>query len=131
MEDPTIGHQCEAVGQTPDPMVTRWCPMCVGTGRQRDNGGELVTCVTCAGRGLLEDRCEAAHVEDRRPCEGRSDAVRIIDREGNQAWGCVLHGAKLLASLDNARVIVGTVDGAAIETYQRARDIKPFDFGRS
>lgn len=73
-------------------------------------------------------QCPAAHVEDHRPCEGPSDAVRIVDRVGGEVSGCVRHGAVLLASLDGARVFPGSVGGAAIEVYARAQRRRPFDF---
>lgn len=74
------------------------------------------------------DRCAAAHVEDPRRCDGPADAVRIRDREGAEAAGCVLHGAVLLASLDGGTVHPGSVAGAATKTFQRAAALRPFLF---
>jgi hypothetical protein len=74
-------------------------------------------------------RCQAAHPDDPTPCAGPPDAMRIIDAAGEQASGCVHHGAVMLASLVGARVYPGSVDGAAIAAYQRAQARRPFDFG--
>ena len=74
-------------------------------------------------------RCEAAHVEDKRPCEGPPTAVRIVDRTDAEATGCLLHGAALLASIEGGRVY--PLDGSAIEVYQRAQTMRPFDFARA
>jgi hypothetical protein len=76
------------------------------------------------------DRCAAAHVEDPRGCDGPADAVRIVDRTGEQTTGCVRHGAGLLASLAGGRVYPGSVEGAAIEAYRVARTVRPFEFLR-
>ncbi len=80
----------------------------------------------------IVDRCAAAHAEDARGCEGSREAVRIVDLTGGETTGCVLHGAVLLASLVEARVYPGSGDpgGAAIEVYQRAQSLEPFDFLR-
>jgi len=76
------------------------------------------------------DRCLTAHVDDRRPCEGQQDAVRIIDRFGDRTPACVLHGAVALASLHGARVHpFNGPDGSAIAVYNRAQGLRPFDFG--
>lgn len=78
----------------------------------------------------MPDRCAAAHPEDRSACEGPLDAVRVVDQAGAAVSGCVRHGAALLASLDGGRVYPDSVQGAAIETYKRAQDLRPFEFGR-
>lgn len=75
------------------------------------------------------DRCAAAHREDHSPCEGPLDAVRVVDQYGMSASGCVRHGAVLLASIQDGRVYPGSVEGAAVETYQRAQQLGPFQFG--
>lgn len=74
--------------------------------------------------------CPAAHPEDRRPCDGPTDAVRITDSTGTETLGCIRHGAALLASMDGARVHPGPGDtgNAAITTYKRAAKLRPFDF---
>ena len=81
--------------------------------------------------GTKAERCGAAHPEDTSGCEGRTDAVRIIDQAGNEVSGCVRHGAVLLSSLERGRVLPGSVEGAAIEAYQRAQTLPPFAFGGS
>lgn len=74
-------------------------------------------------------RCPAAHPEDLRPCEGPPDAVRVVDREGNAAQGCLRHAATLLSSLDRGRVYpLRGSEGSAIEVYRRAQTMPPFDF---
>lgn len=84
-------------------------------------------------------RCEAAHAEDPRDCEGPADAVRIVDQLEGERLACVLHGAVLLASLHAGRVYLGpraftgngdVAPNAPIEVYGRAQQIKPFDFLR-
>ncbi|AEW94625.1 MULTISPECIES: type 2 periplasmic-binding domain-containing protein [Streptomycetaceae] len=71
-------------------------------------------------------RCAAAHQDDPVPCEGPHDAVRVVDQHGAEVGACVHHGARLYASLIAPRVYPGSVDGAAIEVYQRARALPPF-----
>lgn len=74
-------------------------------------------------------RCEAAHVADPRGCEGRPDAVCIVDQTGAGVQACLLHGAVLLASLDRGRAYpLHGPQGSAIAVYTRARDLPPFDF---
>jgi hypothetical protein len=74
-------------------------------------------------------RCPAAHADDPRPCDGRPDAVRIVDRAGGSAPACLLHGAVLLASLEQGRVYpLADPAGSAIAVFQRARTMPPFDF---
>jgi hypothetical protein len=77
------------------------------------------------------DCCPAAHPLDPRPCQGRADAVRIVDRAGAGVEACLLHGAVLLASLDGGRVYPANgPGGSAIAVYTRARELPPFDFLR-
>src|SRR5262249_6926495 len=67
-------------------------------------------------------RCGAAHPDDPRPCEGRPDAVRVVDQTGVSTHGCLLHAAVLLASLAGGRVYpMHGPPGSAIEVYSRAR----------
>jgi hypothetical protein len=82
-----------------------------------------------AAIGGLRWRCAAAHEEDPRPCEGASDAVRIVDQTGAGVAACLLHGAVLLASLDRGRVCpLNGEDGVAITVFNRAQALWPFDF---
>ncbi len=76
----------------------------------------------------LAARCPGAHAEDESPCDGPPDAVRVVDQHGAGQDACVNHGSALLASLKDARVERGSVDGAAIEAYRRAQTRTPFDF---
>lgn len=73
--------------------------------------------------------CGASHTADARPCEGRRDAVQVIDRTGTSVDGCVLHSAALLAALEGGRVVpLNGPDGAAIDAFRRAQAMSPFDF---
>lgn len=72
------------------------------------------------------DRCIAAHSEDPTPCVGPHDAVTILDASGTAATGCEWHGARLLASLDGARVEPGSVLGAATRVFAEADATQPF-----
>ena len=75
--------------------------------------------------------CPAAHPLDSRSCQGRTDAVRIVDQTGAGVEACLLHGAVLLASLDCGRVYPANGPlGSAIAVYTRARELSPFDFLR-
>lgn len=80
------------------------------------------------------NRCAAAHHDDPTPCEGPHDAVLIRDRQMSRArdamtegiTGCVHHGARMLASIDGARVYPGSVPGAATSVRAAADSIRPF-----
>lgn len=78
---------------------------------------------------MTKNRCPAAHVEDPSPCDGPHDAVRVCDQFGGEAYGCLHHGAVLLASLEGGRVYPGT--GSAIEVFERAQKLRPFQFEES
>jgi hypothetical protein len=73
------------------------------------------------------NRCGAAHFEDPTPCGGPA-VVTVLDTAGGGADGCEHHGARLLASLMDARVVAlpDAPDGAAIRVHQAARTIRPF-----
>lgn len=73
-------------------------------------------------------RCGAAHPDDRSVCEGPVDAVRLVDRRGDQVTGCVHHGARMLASLSGGRVYPGpgADHGCAVDVFRRAADLEPF-----
>ncbi|WP_200303488.1 hypothetical protein [Streptomyces adelaidensis] len=72
-------------------------------------------------------RCPAAHQDDPAPCGGPL-AVRVLDAVGVGVDGCEHHGARMLASLDRARVhpLPGAPPGAAIRVFQAADGIRPF-----
>ncbi|MFC4497882.1 hypothetical protein ACFPA8_27500 [Streptomyces ovatisporus] len=72
------------------------------------------------------DRCEAAHPEDPTACVGDHHAVRILDAQNYEAWGCEHHATRLLASLDGAKVFPGNVGGAAIRVSAAADWTRPF-----
>ncbi|MGJ5898467.1 hypothetical protein ACSCBZ_41960 [Streptomyces niveiscabiei] len=83
----------------------------------------MVTVPTPAPAG----RCRAAHPEDPTPCAGPV-AVAIADAHGARADGCVHHAARMLASLDGARVAPlpdGPV-GAAVRVFTAAETLRPF-----
>lgn len=71
--------------------------------------------------------CPAAHPEDPTPCDG-PHAVTILDADNAGADGCEHHGARLLASLDGARVyaLPDAPHGAAIRTFKAAAALRPF-----
>ncbi|WP_369778317.1 hypothetical protein [Streptomyces sp. R33] len=71
-------------------------------------------------------RCIAAHPEDPTNCAGPRDAVIVLDSHGGKAAGCEHHAARLLASLDGARVEPGSIPGAAARAFQAADSIRPF-----
>lgn len=74
-----------------------------------------------------DSRCAAAHPEDPTPCEGRRDAVLVLNRDNAGADGCEHHAARLLASLDGGRVVSGPASpGAAIRVHKAADSIRPF-----
>ncbi|MET7304646.1 hypothetical protein [Embleya sp. NPDC005575] len=77
-------------------------------------------------------RCPAAHPDDTSPCEGRPDAVRILDQLGTETLACVRHGAILHASLTGPRVYPGPghSNGDAIEVHKRAATLPPYSFAR-
>ncbi|MFD4868874.1 hypothetical protein [Streptomyces sp. NPDC058412] len=77
-------------------------------------------------RALEPSRCVAAHPEDPTSCAGPLDAVIVLDSHGGMAAGCEHHAARLLASLDGARVEPGSVAGAATRAFQAADSIRPF-----
>ncbi|MFE1781331.1 hypothetical protein ACFW9F_01725 [Streptomyces sp. NPDC059506] len=71
-------------------------------------------------------RCRAAHPEDPAACTGAGDAVVVADRAGTRVPGCVLHAARMLASLNGGTVHPGTVHGAATDVHRLARSLPPF-----
>ena len=72
-------------------------------------------------------RCPAAHADDPTPCDG-PPAVTVTDTTGATADGCEHHAARLLASLDGARVhpLPDAPAGAAIRVFKAARRTRPF-----
>ncbi|MFJ1965270.1 hypothetical protein [Streptomyces massasporeus] len=75
----------------------------------------------------MDRRCPAAHPEDPTPCVGPV-AVRVLDAADAGADGCEHHGARMLASLDGARVhpLPDAPPGAAVRTFTAADGIRPF-----
>lgn len=71
-------------------------------------------------------RCSAALVEDRTPCTGPRDAVTVLDAVGGAVAGCERHGARMLASIDGARIEPGSVVGAATRVLATAEGLAPF-----
>ncbi|MFE3381329.1 hypothetical protein [Streptomyces anulatus] len=72
------------------------------------------------------ERCAAAHIDDPTPCHGPHDAVTILDGTGNADTGCEHHGARMLASIDGARIEPGSVVGAATRAFAASQAIRPF-----
>ncbi|ARF57514.1 hypothetical protein [Streptomyces gilvosporeus] len=71
-------------------------------------------------------RCAAAAAEDPTPCGGPHDAATLIDRQGREIPGCLHHCARLLATLDGARVHPFVPTAHALEIYYRARELPPY-----
>ncbi len=76
---------------------------------------------------MSDPRCPAAHPDDPTPCDGPV-AVTILDASGSGVDGCEQHAARMLASIDGARVVPmpGGPDGAAIRVFKAADIIRPF-----
>lgn len=85
-------------------------------------------CCLCGAGPAGGGRCAAAHPQDRSGCEGPGDAVRVVDRAGDEVAGCVRHAAVVLASVEGAGVYPGSVAGAAVVVFERARSLRPFQF---
>lgn len=71
-------------------------------------------------------RCSAAHPDDPTPCTRPHDAVRIVDTQDGETNGCEHHGARLLASLEDARAVEGSVPAAGARVTLAADTIRPF-----
>ncbi|WP_344565730.1 hypothetical protein [Streptomyces axinellae] len=82
------------------------------------------------GSGKTADgarRCPAADAKDPTPCEGRRSAVTVLTGDGRQYTGCVHHTARLLASLEGARLHPSAAALPwAVEVYCRAAQLPPF-----
>ena len=105
-----------------------WMP-CDDCGQLFPAAPEQTRCRYCEPRDKI--RCAAAHPDDSSPCDGPPDAVRVMDRAGAPATGCIHHAAMMLASITGARVYPGSINGAAIAAYNRAAGMTPFAFHRS
>jgi hypothetical protein len=74
-------------------------------------------------------QCQAAHVNDHRPCDTRPDLVVIVDAYGDCVSGCRRHGAQLLANVQGARVYpLAGDDRDAVACALAAQRRTPFDF---
>ncbi|MFF5144272.1 hypothetical protein ACFY6U_31905 [Streptomyces sp. NPDC013157] len=75
----------------------------------------------------MDRRCPAAHPEDPTGCVGPV-VVTVLDAHNSGANGCEHHGARLLASLDGARVyaLPDAPAGSAIRVFTAADTIRPF-----
>ncbi|MFK4100789.1 hypothetical protein ACI2L1_12080 [Streptomyces sp. NPDC019531] len=84
-------------------------------------------CTLTGTPGGDQQRCPAAHPEDPDPCVGLV-VVTVLDRENAGADGCEHHAARMLASLDGARVyaLPDAPDGAAIRAFKAADSLRPF-----
>ncbi|MGA5605943.1 hypothetical protein ACPCUF_33840 [Streptomyces griseoincarnatus] len=73
------------------------------------------------------ERCPAAHPDDPTPCGGPV-VVTVLDRHNAGANGCEHHGARLLASVDGARVypLPDAPEGAAIRVFKAADSTLPY-----
>ena len=70
---------------------------------------------------MTAPRCAAAHIDDPSPCDGPADAVLVRDKVAGEAKGCVRHAAAMLRAVEGSTVHAGSVPGAAIEAFKRAR----------
>lgn len=70
---------------------------------------------------LATRRCPAAHPDDPTPCGGPV-VVTVLDRHNAGVNGCEHHGARLLASVDGARVypLPNAPEGTATRVFKRA-----------
>ncbi|MFE5033565.1 hypothetical protein [Streptomyces sp. NPDC056683] len=75
----------------------------------------------------MDARCPAAHPDDPTPCVGPI-VVTVLDAHNAGADGCEHHGARLLASLDRARVyaLPDAPAGSAIRVFTAADTLRPF-----
>ncbi|MER6535142.1 hypothetical protein ABT215_15290 [Streptomyces sp900105755] len=75
----------------------------------------------------MDRRCPAAHPDDPTGCVGPV-VVTVLDAVGAGATGCEHHGARLLASLERARVyaLPDAPAGSAIRVFTAADTIRPF-----
>lgn len=87
-----------------------------------ENAAEVVAATVELGA-----RCPAAHGDDPTPCSG-PPTVTVLDAHNAGAQGCEHHGARLLASLEGARVygLPDATPGTAIRVFKAAQDIRPF-----
>ncbi|MDJ1138577.1 hypothetical protein [Streptomyces iconiensis] len=72
-------------------------------------------------------RCPAAHPQDPSGCWGPV-AVTVVDSSGDGAKGCEHHAARMLASLNEARVhpLPDAPNGAALRTFKAAGALPPY-----
>ncbi|MFE6690954.1 hypothetical protein ACFVFQ_31345 [Streptomyces sp. NPDC057743] len=75
---------------------------------------------------MTEDRCEAARPDDPVRCVGPHDAVTIIDARNHAVNGCEPHAARLLAALDDALLIPGSVADAPLRVRRTSEALRPF-----
>lgn len=80
-----------------------------------------------SGKIAMRGRCPAAHPDDPTPCDG-SAVVTVLDAANAGVDGCEHHGARLVASLDQARVyaLPDAPEGAAIRVFKAADTTRPF-----
>jgi hypothetical protein len=77
------------------------------------------------------ERCPAAHPEDPTPCGGPV-VVTVLDRHNAGVNGCEHHGARLLASVDGARVVPlpTAPEGAATRVFKTADSTPPYAWAK-
>ncbi|MGY5048204.1 hypothetical protein ACWDE0_21630 [Streptomyces sp. 900105755] len=75
----------------------------------------------------MDRRCPAAHPDDPTGCVGPV-VVTVLDAFNSGADGCEHHGARLLASLEWARVypLPDAPAGSAIRVFTAADTLRPF-----
>lgn len=114
---PTVSDAARV--RIPPGAVWRWCVGCGGLFPAAPDADRCVDCeASCGGA-----RCAAARRDDRSPCEGRVEAVRLVDGTGDSVTGCVHHAALLLAAVLGV-VAEPLVPGAACEAVSRASRLR-------
>ena len=69
--------------------------------------------------GPAAGRCEAAHVDDRSPCDGPAHSVEVSDQFARHVKGCLWHGTLLYSSLANAVMFPVLEDAATVDAARR------------
>jgi hypothetical protein len=103
------------------------CPACDTTVIERCAACGSCRCDRHDNCARPAPRCPAAHPQDPTPCGGPV-VVTVLDTANAGADGCEHHGARLLASLDGARVyaLPDAPEGAAIRVHKAADTTRPF-----
>jgi hypothetical protein len=70
-------------------------------------------------------KCRCCPPGDPSPCSGNDRAVRVIDRHGDVAVGCVEHAAKMVNAVRGTRIEAADGDSAAaVRAYRRVKELR-------